>query len=284
MSYQRAILLQALAALLLSTGGLLIKVISVDPLALVGARGLVAAGVIALFMGRPRFRLTVPQIGGALALVGAQIFFVIATRETTAANAIFIQYTAPIYVAFFGIWYLKEPARRRDWITIGAIGIGFYLFFADSMLVGGVWGNVSALLSGISFAWFILFLRKQGTGSNIETFFLGNLLAGLLGLPALLQASPTAMDWAGIAFLGVFQLGLAFILMSIAVRRLSAVDTVLIQTLEPLLNPVWVFLVISESPSPMALVGGLIVLSAVSLRSLYTARSRHPRPAAALSG
>ncbi|RME52146.1 MAG: EamA/RhaT family transporter, partial [Caldilineae bacterium] len=243
MSYRTAILLQALAAILLSTAGLLIKVITLNPMALLGLRSLIAAVVIGLYMGKPRFTWSLPQVGGALAVVGAQAFFILATRETTAANAIFIQYTAPIYVALFGVWFLHEPVRRVDWWTMAAVGVGLFLFLNDGLTAGNMRGNAYALLAGISFAWFLLFMRKQKDASPIETVFLGNVLAAAVGVPFLVGQSPTLGDWAGVTFLGAFQIGLPFILMSYTIKRLTAVETVLIQTLEPICNPIWVVLV-----------------------------------------
>lgn len=246
-------------------------------MALVSGRSLIAAGVIALWMGWPRLTLSLPQLGGGLALAATQIFFVIATRETSAANAIFIQYTAPVFVALFGIWYLREPAKLQDWLTMGAIGVGLLLFLGDGFSAGGMAGNLVALLSGVTLAWFFLFMREQKDGSPVETVFLGNVFAALAGLPWLVQAAPTSADVGGVLVLGIFQLGIPFILMSLAIKHLTAVEAILIQTLEPILNPVWVFWVIGERPTPLALVGGVIVLLAVTTRSLLAARPQRTK-------
>jgi drug/metabolite transporter (DMT)-like permease len=151
-----------------------------------------------------------------VALALTQILFVFATRQTTAANAIFLQYTAPIYVAIFGAWFLGERAKSYDWLTMEAIGVGFFLFFSDKLSPEGWWGNVYAVFSGLTLAWLLLFMRKQKDGSTAETVLLGNLIAALVGLPSLLNASPTVADWGGIIFLGIFQLGIPFIMMSVA--------------------------------------------------------------------
>ena len=278
MSHRNAIYCQALAAVLFSTGGLLIKVVSIEPLALMGVRSAIAAVVIGLFMGRPRFLWSLPQLGGAVALACAQGFFIFANRETTAANAIFIQYTAPVFVAFFGILYLREPVRRLDWFSLAAIGAGLLFFYGDGLTSHGATGNLYALLAGISFAWFLLFLRKQKDTSTIETVFLGNVIAALLGLPFLREAAPNATDWTGMLLLGIFQIGLPFILVARAIKELTAVGAVLIQALEPVLSPVWVVLFIGETPTPLALLGGAIVIGAVTLRSILTVRTRRVRP------
>ena len=288
-SHRKAIYCQALAAILFSTGGLLIKVVSVEPMALLGVRSAFAALVIGLFMGRPsrslragarlNFRWSLPQVGGAIALVCAQGFFIVANRETTAANAIFIQYTAPVFVAFFGIRFLREPVKKLDWLSLAAIGVGLLFFYSDGLTAAGAFGNLYALLAGLAFAWFLLFMRKQKDTSTIETVFLGNIIAALLGLPFLRDAAPSAVDWSGMLVLGVFQIGLPFILIARAIKELTAVEAVLIQALEPILNPLWVVLFIGETPAPLALLGGVIVVGAVSLRSILSKKSQRVQPA-----
>ena len=279
MSHRKAIYYQALAAVLFSTGGLLIKVVSVEPMALMGVRSAIAALVIGLFMGRPRFHRSLPQLGGAIALAAAQGFFIFANRDTTAANAIFIQYTAPVFVAFFGIRYLREPVGKLDWLSLATIGVGLLFFYSDGLTAAGATGNLYALLAGLAFAWFLLFMRKQKDASTIETVFLGNVLAALLGLPFLREVAPSAVDWSGMLILGVFQIGLPFILVARAIKELTAVEAVLIQALEPILSPLWVVLFIGETPTPLALLGGAVVVGAVTLRSILSARMQRAEPA-----
>ena len=301
MSHRKAIYCQALAAILFSTSGLLIKVISVDPLPLLGVRGAFAVLTIALYMARPflqsahrnpsdshrrqhpqpslKFRLTPPMLGGAISLVCAQAFFIIAVRETTAANAIFLQYTAPIFVAFFGIRYLREPVGKLDWLALAAVGVGLLCFYGDGLTTGGAFGNLFGLLAGLAFAWFLLFMRKQKDTSTIETVLLGNALSALLGLPFLLGAAPTTADWMGMLFLGIFQIGFPSILIAVAIKKLTAVEAILIQTVEPILNPVWVLLFIGEMPTSLALLGGAIVVGAVTFRSILSTRTQHAQPA-----
>lgn len=272
LSRSQAILLLATAAVLFSTAGLMIKLLSIGPFALVGGRSIIAVLVILAWSGRPRFTWSLPQVGGGIALAVTQMLFVLATRQTTAANAVFIQFTAPVFVAIFGTWFLGERAQRIDWLAMLAIGIGFLFFFSGELSLSGTWGNINALLSGITLAWLLLFLRKQRHGSTVETILLGNAFAALAGLPFFLQESPTLADYGGILFLGVIQLGIPFILMSIAIKELEAVEAILIQTIEPLFNPIWVFLVVGEAPAPLALVGGVIVLASVTIRGVVSGR------------
>ncbi len=284
MERRKAILLLVLTVVLWSTSGLLVKLLGWHPLAISGTRSAIAAVVIWSAIRRPRLTGSVPQIGGALAYLAAQSLFVVSTSLTSAANAIFLQYTAPVYVAIFGAWYLHERAKAVDWWTMGLIFVGMALFFGDDLTTAGYWGNLLAILNGICFAWLILFLRKEKDGSPETTALLGNGLAALVGIPFVAtswQAGtlPSAQGWAILLFLGVFQLGVPYLLYSRAIRGLRAVEAVLIQTLEPILNPLWVLWVIGETPGPWALAGGAVVLGAVTLRGLAAARGGRSRAA-----
>lgn len=257
---------------------MLIKLLNWHPLAISGTRSAIAALVIWATIRHPQFRWSVPQIGGALAYLAAQSLFVISTQLTSAANAIFLQYTAPVYVAVFGIWYLGERARAVDWWTMGLIFIGMLLFFGDDLTTKGYWGNILAIINGVAFAWLILFMRKEKDGSPETTTLLGNGLSALVGLPFIFASwgahtVPNSQGWAILLFLGIFQLGIPYLLYSRAIRGLNAVEAVLIQTIEPILNPLWVFWVVGETPGPWALAGGAVVLGAVTFRALSVARS-----------
>jgi len=271
LSRNRAILMVAVAAALFSTSGLFIKILALSPFALLSARGLVAGLVMLLWLRRPTLTWSLPQVGGGLAFALTQMLFILSTRQTTAANAILLQYTAPVYVALFGTWFLGERPQRADWVTMGLIGGGMVLFFSESLSPSGLRGNIYALISGVTLAWLMLFLRKQKDGSTVETVMLGNFFAAAIGLPALLAATPTAADIGGVLYLGVLQLGISFIMLSLAIRHLTAVEAVLIQTIEPILNPVWVFLIVGEAPSLWGLAGGAVVIGAVILRSFWRA-------------
>jgi len=229
---------------------------------------LIGALVIALLLGRQlRFDGSFDQIGGAVAYASTVVLFVIANKLTTAANAILLQYTAPIYVALFSPWFLGERASRRDWLILLVMMGGMVLFFLDDLSLDGYLGNLVALGSGISFAWLTLFLRRQKDGFPLPSLLLGNLLAGLIGLPFMFQSMPSTSSWIGLLLLGVVQLGLPYILYALALRRVTAVEGILIPMLEPVLNPIWVFLLMGERPSPWAIVGGTVILGAVIFRA-----------------
>lgn len=266
-------------AVLWSTGGILIKSVDWHPLAISGVRSAIAAVMILAYLRRPRFSWSAAQIGGALTYAGTVILFVTATKLTTAANAILLQYTGPIWVAIFGKSFLGEKTTRLDWLMIGAVLTGMALFFLDRLSTGGMAGNIAAIGAGLAFGWFILFMRKQKDQSTIETPLLGNIIAAVIGIPFMFGPTPDVAGWAALGALGVVQLGLSYILFAAAVKHASALDSILVPTIEPLLNPIWVFLLLGERPGSWALIGGAIVLISVTARSVWMARSDAAAPA-----
>jgi drug/metabolite transporter (DMT)-like permease len=270
----RSIIALVIAIFFLSTSGLLIKLSSWDALALNGARSLIAAAVIWIYLRHPHFTWSRAQVGGAIAYAVMVVTFVQATRWTTAANAVFLQFTAPLWVALFGIWLLGERPRRSDWVTMVAIGLGMLLFFGDELSTTGTWGNLLAIFSGMCMALMFIALRRQKDGSPVETVLLGNLIAGVIGLPFILFGDQpfTTREISIILFLGIFQLGLPFIVVTLAAKQLRAIEQILIQSLEPILNPIWVFLIIDERPAPSALIGAAIVTTAVIFHAIATSR------------
>ena len=270
---RQAIGLLMVAAVLLSSSGLLVKIITWQPLSILSGRSLLAAIVFWIFLRRPRLRWTPVQIVGALGYVLAQLFFIMATKLTTAANAIFLQYTLPIYVMVFGYWFLGEKPQRADWIALIVIFSGLFLFFVDHLDFNGLTGNLLGICSGMAMAVLMLCMRKQKDGSPADTILLGNFMGIVIGLPSLLHENYSLFSIGVISYLGIFQIGLSFVLYSIAIRHVQVLESTLILTLEPILNPLWVFLVIHETPGPMACIGGLLVIGAVTVRAIVSART-----------
>jgi drug/metabolite transporter (DMT)-like permease len=279
-AHRRALGFLVLAALCWSLGGLLIKSVGWPPLAVAGGRGLVA-GLFLLATNRGlRFRFSRPQVIGAVGYAACTVTFCTATKLTTAANAILLQYTAPVWVALFGAWLLREPATRADWWTIVLVLAGMTLFFADGLDVTAVLGNSIAVLSGVCFAAMTIALRRQKDGSPVESIILGNLLAFFIGLPWIVRAPAlSAAGWAALITLGVVQLGVSYWLYARAIRHVTALEAVLIPVIEPILNPVWVLLTLGERPTLLALLGGVIVLAAVTWRALHSLRRVQLAPA-----
>jgi drug/metabolite transporter (DMT)-like permease len=272
----RALFLLIATAVLWSLGGLLIKSVDWNMLAISGMRSLIAALMLFIYIGRPRFTWSTAQIGGAVAYAGTVILFVASNKLTTAANAILLQYTAPIWVALFGSRVVGERTTCFDWLMIGGVLAGMTLFFLDSLTPGGVWGNITSIGAGFCFAWFILFMRRQKDESPLETPLLGNMLAAVVGIPFMFGSMPGLIGWGALVALGVVQLGLSYILFAKAVKHATALDSIFVPIIEPLLNPVWVFLLLGERPGRWAIMGGVIVLSAVTVRSMMMVRERMP--------
>jgi drug/metabolite transporter (DMT)-like permease len=274
-----AILGTVLATTLFSSGGLLVKMIAGHPLAISGLRSLIAIPILLVFLRKPRFNWSLAQIGAALAYAGVVVGFVVATKLTTAANAVILQYTSPIFVALLAMWILREEITWTDWLTIAVVMGGIVLFFLDKVTLSGLTGNLLAVGTGISFAVMLVLLRKQKKGSLVESIILGNIIAALVGVPFMIKGSPHGIGWLWLAVLGVFQLGLPFALYTWTIRMLTAIDTVIIKGIEPILNPIWVFLFIGEKPGPWSLAGAVIVFAAVTARSVLTAVQSRRAPA-----
>jgi drug/metabolite transporter (DMT)-like permease len=277
--HRQAVGLLIFAALLWSMGGLLIKYIDWPPLAVAGGRGIFAAVFLIITNRNLKFTWSRPQLLGAFFYAGCTVCFCVATKLTTAANAILLQYGAPVWIALLGSLFLAEKARRLDWITIFVALAGMILFLADGLSAGNVWGDIFGVLSGIFFAGMIIALRAQKDGSPVESIILGNLLAFAIGLPSMVSGGNlSGSGWGALAILGCVQLGVSYHVYSRAIKHVTALQAVLIPVIEPLLNPIWVLIVMGERPTPVAIVGGAIVLGAITTRSIISIRDRNRAP------
>ncbi len=274
--HKKAVFFLIFAAVLWSLGGLLIKWIDWNPMAIAGTRSAIAGLVIVLMFlflhRRPRFTFSPAQVLGGLTYSLTVILFVLSNKLTTAANVILLQYTAPIYVALLGSWFLGEKTTRQDWFTIATVMVGMLLFFFDALEPGGFLGNILAIISGITFGCFAVFMRMQKGGSTIESLLIGNFVTAFVCLPFMFKSMPDLKGCVGLALLGVVQLGIPYILYAVAVKDVTALDSMLIPIIEPLLNPLWVFLLLGERPGHWALLGGAIVLASVTFRGIRIAR------------
>lgn len=271
-SRRRAVCFLILTAVLWSSSGLCIKMIHWGPLAILGGRSTVAAVVFLIYLRRPELRWSRVQVAGALAYTLGHLFFILGTKLTVAANVVFLNFTAPIYIILFGYWFLNERPYRADWVAMAAIFTGMILFFGDDLSLNGMRGNLCGVLAGVALAMMIMCMRRQKMGVPANTILLGNFFGAIIGLPFLLQETFTLSSVGTILFLGIFQIGISFILYSIAIKHVHALESTLIVTLEPVLNPVWVFLVIGEIPGQLAFLGGLLVLGAVIARAVVSSQ------------
>lgn len=267
-SHTKSIILLLITATLWSLAGVFIKWIDWNPMAISGMRSFIAIVVILVFLRKPRLTWSVAQVGGALFYAVAVTTMVIATKLTTAANAILLQYTAPIYVALFSGFFLKERTRSKDWMTIFIVMGGMVLFFMDQLSNKGFLGNLFGIISGIGFAGFAICARMQKNGSSLESVLIGNIITALIGIPFMFGHWPSQSGWIILILLGVIQFAVPYILFTIAIRNVTALESLLIPVIEPILNPVWVFLAIGEAPGKWAFIGGIIVLLSIATRCI----------------
>lgn len=262
-------------AFLWSTAGLFIKVVDWQPFAIAGSRSLIAALVILVWLRRPHFHFSFAQVAAAVCNCATMLLFVTANKTTTAANAILLQYIAPVITAFLGAAMLKERVRPEHWGAMVVVAAGMVVLFLDKLGGGQVLGNLIALCSGITFSFYFVFMRMQKDGSPLESILMSHILTALIGLgiSAFLPLpvfTPAAV--AAIAALGLVQVGVSSVLFAYGIKHVSAVSANLIAVIEPVFNPVWVFLVIGELPSANAVIGGLLIVAAVTCSSVIGAR------------
>jgi drug/metabolite transporter (DMT)-like permease len=271
------LLLVFAAAFLWSTGGLFIKWNTLTGLELSFCRSLFAMLTVAILTRREGFGLnSISAIASVLYAV-LLVLFVLSTKATTAANAIFLQYTAPVYVLIFEPLIYKEKFRLRDLVTVLVCLGGMALFFVGQLRPQDIEGNVMALASGLCFAFYFLLLRhpRAREVNRASSVIYGNLLAVVVlaawGLPALVNLN--LHNALSVTYLGVVQLGIAYALFTEGMARgVRSLDAGIVCYIEPVLNPVWVFFVLGERPTAWAILGGAIIVVAVISHMLLAAR------------
>lgn len=274
------------AALLFSTGGAAIKACSLTSWQVASFRSGIAAAAMLLLLPGARRGWSPRILPVAVAYAATMVCYVLANKLTTAANTIFLQSTAPLYILLLGPWVLGERIRRRDVGFMAALAVGMALFFVGEQVPASTApdptrGNLLAGAAGATWALTIMGLRWLGRSSSAQrdesaaAVAAGNLLACVVALPwALPVASSRPADWGLVAFLGVFQIGIAYVFMTHGMRRVSALEASLLILLEPVLNPLWALLVHGERPSVWAAVGGGIIITATAANTLL----RAPKP------
>ena len=267
-----AVLALILTATLWSIGGLLIKSVQWNAIGIAGARSLIALAVFLPFVRQCRFRFSVPMVLGTLSYSLTTILFTAANKNTTAANAILLQYTAPVFVILMAHFLLKERMTKVDVLCVLGVLGGLVLFVFEGIGGGHLFGDLLALLSGVSFAGLAVSMRAQKDARPMESVILGNLLNAVICLPIGFSISRPQGGLLFLILLGLVQLGFSYLLYSYAVRHVPALQIVLLTMLEPLLNPVWVFLATGETPGLLALTGGAIVLVMVVVHAVLKNR------------
>ena len=270
---RKGILLIVAAALLWSTGGIGIKAIADSALKVTFYRSLFAAVALMLFLGRGvwarrQWKSTTAFIIAIISYGGCLTTFVIATKWTTAANAIFLQYAGVVWVLLFSPLVVREPMRTRDAVAITVAFSGMALFFVGRFETRGMAGNAMALLSSVFFASLILVLRREQRAAQAAVTW-GNVVCALAVLPFIgRDLALTPRSFAVLAFLGIFQIAIAYVLFVRGLAFVTATQASLTGMLEPVSNPVWVFLFLGEKPSAFAIAGALVVLVAIAWHTL----------------
>ena len=286
------------AAVFWSTSGLFIKLINGHPVVIAGARSLLAA----LFLISVRFIFQsanprdIPRIlknpfvwAGGAAYGATMITFVIANKLTTSANAILLQYSAPMWAALLAWALLREKPHVGHWVGMALMTAGLVLFFGDSLAIDSVAGCVTAIFSGMVFGASSVFMRRveqrravrrqterehDAAGSPIDCSILSHVLTALAAIPFAVLYPPqlTGPTVFSLIFMGVFQSGIASLLFATGIARISAVSAMLLCSVEPVLNPLWVFLITGETPTGGAVLGGALILAAVFVSTLWKRR------------
>jgi len=269
--HQKGLLFVLTAALLWSTGGLFIKLISFSAMQLSFFRCSIAAVTFAIIFKKRVLLINKLSIANSIIYAVVLITFVIATKTTTAANAIFLQATAPIYVLIFEPIINKTRYDRINIITVSVCVIGMLLFFVGKLEPGHLEGNLVALISGVTFAALFLGMKKNDQKFQQSSIFWGNILVALICIPFLVSLEMISFsDLWMVSFLGVFQIAFAYAFFASGLKRIFAVEASIISMVEPVFNPVWVFLGYGETPTIYSIIGGLIILGAIITRTLIT--------------
>jgi len=269
----QALVFILIAAFLWSTSGLFIKLLPYHPLVIGSLRASVM--LVALLIYRRGHKVTWNRANVVVGITMALtvIFFITANKLTTSANAIVLQYTAPIFTMMYSWIFFRLKARRRDVIAVVCTVIGMSLFFFDSLEPGNIIGNVLAILSGMCMAWQNIHFSNL-EGSPYDGLIISQIFLVASGIPFLFLAPPalTVQSVAIIVYMGIFQQMISHIFFVVGMKSATPLDGALLTTLEPLLNPVWVFVVLGETPSLICLIGAAVVLVSISVWCIMNAR------------
>ena len=279
----KAIVEMLACAALWSIAGIFIKLIPWNAFAVASMRSLVAGTVIAVYMAakRYRFRLTRRALLAGVLEGGVYLCFVCANKLTTAANAIVLQFTSPVFIVLYSALFFKEKIKRSDLAVVIFTLVGIALFFFDQLQGGYILGNCVAILAGMIMAGMFMAIGSLKGEEKFSAVLIGQIEAFLVGLPFCLGGrivfSTTAV--LSILVLGVFQLGISYILYAKSADYCPPLACCLLGALEPLLNPVWVFLFNGERPGLFALIGAVIVVGAITAWCIYKAKAEETQHA-----
>ncbi len=267
-------LMMLCASLCFSTGGILCKFVPWSPLTINGVRSVFSLLTFGLYLflthHRLKFNLTV--LFGAFSMFGVSTLFVVANKLTTAANAIILQYTAPVWIILFMALFFHVRPKKIDLITAAIVIAGIVCFFLDSLGAGNMTGNLCAILAGMCYA-IVFMLNQFPKGDSISSIFFGQLIAAVLLSPMVVNETnfePTTL--LAVTLLGIVQIGCAYIFFSLGTKYIQPITASLINGLEPVLNPIWVALFYGELITPLSLVGAVIVIGAIVIYNVINAK------------
>ena len=264
-----------IAALMWSVGGLFIKLVDLSPIAITGTRSIAAALVFLIYLKKPLLYWNRYFIIGVISYAAMMLLYVFSIRLTTAANAIFLEFTAPIYVVILGYFVLNERITIFDILSMFVIFSGMTLFFIDELSFYGFWGNIMAAVAGVCLGVVTIMIRKENE-SAFQIVLMGNILTALVCTPFMFAGfqETASTDWFIIFVLGIVQLGIPYILYTKALRQVKALDAILVSMIEPILNPFWVYIFVGEKMGEWALFGGILVLSGSIGRAIIKIKLR----------
>lgn len=263
-----------IASILFSTGGILCKLIPWSPLAINGVRNLLGGLLIGAYLlaTHHKLRFNFKILIGAICMCGVTTLFIVANKLTTAANAIVLQYSAPIWIIILSALILKKKPKALEIITILVVLVGIVFFFLDGIGAGNTWGNIAAIIAGVFYAG--LFLLNSLPGADaLSALFIGQLGTGIILSPLVFKETDfSAVPVIAVVALGIFQVGLAYIFFNLATSHTSPVTASIINGVEPILSSVLVAVFWGEMLSPLALVGAVIVIAAILAYNIINAR------------
>ena len=266
----RAMLLLVITAAMWSLGGIFIKLISWNPFLIAGVRSGISGSIMALYMAatHTRFKLNRYSLLAGMGLGCSATLFTIANKLTTAANAIVLQYTAPIFILLISTVFFKEKMQKQDILVVCITMGGMVLFFLDQLSPGNLLGNVLGILAGVTLGQMFVMVGRGGDddATRMSGILIAHMITLMIGVPVGLPQTEevAAIEILYVIILGVFQLGIPYVLYGIASRDCPPLACSLIGMLEPLLNPVWVAIFIGEVPGPFALAGAVIIIATVT--------------------
>jgi drug/metabolite transporter (DMT)-like permease len=261
------------ASICWSFGGICIKFIPWGAMSIIGLRALLAAVVFIIYRRSAKIEFTQGNILAALCLSATTILFVFANKLTSAAAAILLQFSAPVFIILIQLIFYKKKPKMGEVIAVSVTILGMLLFFADRLESGNMLGNILAITSGLSFAGVFVCNKREDTNSE-QALLLGFLINSLIGVPfVFFEATADTVAWIAVLFLGIVQVGLAYIFFSVGIKNTPALLACLITAMEPVLNPIWVALATGEMPGPFAAAGGVVIILTVVAYNIWVEKS-----------